>query len=281
MKKKFIKSLTISLAFAAAFLFNACTHKNDNLMWENVNSVYADIKADYKDDILADVEGAFETLHFQKVYVTKKDKNQWSPITLLFILDETGAENQEEFIRLLTQDRRIISARKCRNLPYESVNNQYIETEKTTIAVGESISVTLKGDSADVYVQPFDFGGLFVKPNKIKDYTVEDFKGINLNSVTKEDNGWFYLELKEENYFDLIKALDIMSRLSTTEEVMPDTSNVASPPPPSWQVSDPTIVKLETNSENYETAVVTGLKAGTVTVEWAGVQSIRCEINVE
>lgn len=281
MKKKFLKSLTISLALTAAFLLNACTHRNDNLTWENVNSVYAEIKADYKDDILADVEGAFETLRFQKIYVTKKDINQWSPITLLFILDETGDTKQEEFIRLLTQDERVMGAQICRDLPYQSVNNQYIEAEKTTISVGESIKVTLKGGSADVYIQPFNFGGLFVKPNIDKDYTLEDFQNINLKSVTKKDNGWFYLELKEENYFNLIKALDILSRLSTMEEVVPDQSNVFPTPPPSWQVSDPTIVDIKTNSENYETAVITGLKAGTVTVEWAGVQSIRCEIRVK
>ena len=50
------------------------------------------------------------------------------------------------------------------------------------------------------------------------------------------------------------------------------------PSRPIWQVSDETIVRLETNSEHYESAVVTGLKAGTATVDYAGV---KCEITVQ
>lgn len=276
--KKIIKAFSFGLTFMIALAFCACNSnkKDDDLVWTNDNAVYAYVKAGFENDILKDVEGAFESFCFQKVYVTEKNGNEWTPLGLLFVLDKNETENKQEFIHLLEQDERINHASACRDIKFETIDTRYIEKEKDTIAVGEEIRLTLRG-SIDYYVQPFGFGGLSVKPATNKNYSVKDFRGINLKSVTKKEDGWLYLELVEENYFNVIKALDILSRLPEMEYVEPDKSDVNFIIPPIWQISDETIACLETDTNNYGNAIITGLKSGEVIVEIAGVS---CKIKV-
>ena len=44
----------------------------DNLTWTNSNAVYASVKEGYEQEILVNVEDAFKTLSFEKIYVTEK-----------------------------------------------------------------------------------------------------------------------------------------------------------------------------------------------------------------
>lgn len=276
--KKIIKALTFGLTFMMALAFCACNSnkKDDDLVWTNDNAVYAYVKAGFENDILNDVEGAFESLCFQKVYVTEKNVNEWTPLGLLFVLDEYETEKKQEFIRLLEQDERINHTSVCRDIEFETIDTRYIEKAKDIIAVGEEMGLTLRG-SIDYYVQPFSFSGLSVKPTTNKNYSVNDFQGINLKSVTKKNDGWLYLELVEESYFNVIKAADILSKLPEMEKVEPDKSDVNFIIPPIWQISDETIARLKTDTNNDGNAIIIGITSGEVTVEIAGVS---CKIKV-
>ena len=142
--------------------------------------------------------------------------------------------------------------------------------------VGETLQLTLMGN-IDYYIQPFDFKGFYIKPATEKQYNIQSFPDIALNSVTEASDGWLYLELEEENYFNIIKACDKVARLSEIARVEKDKRNIVSVIPPIWQVSDETIVSIETNSADYRFVTITGLKSGTVTLDYAGV---KCEIIV-
>ena len=288
--KRFLATvLTGCLAVLTLFSFVACGEdgkeegaktpcdKEENIKNQNENAVYAYVTAGYEEKILSDVEGAFEALPFQKVYVAEKNTNEWTPLSLLFILDKNGEITQEEFIALLNQDERINHANSSRDLPFETVDTRYIEKEKDKISVGETLQLTLKG-SCDYYVQPFDFKGFFVKPIEEQEYTVQSFPDVALKSVREAGNGWLYLELADEGYLNLVEACDKVARLSTIEKVEKGKSNVVSIIPSIWRVSDETVVSLQTNSENYNVVVVTGLKKGKVTVDFGGV---TCEITVQ
>ncbi|MBE7078777.1 MAG: hypothetical protein E7380_02815 [Clostridiales bacterium] len=283
MKKFLGLVLTGILLFCTIFSVVGCgeetetSAKNEELVWTNENSVYAYVKAGYEDDILKDIEGAFRSLPFQEVYVAEKNTNEWTPLSLLFILDERGTITQKEFIALLERDERINHATSVRDIPFETVDTRYIEREKDTISVGETLQLTLMG-YMDYYVQPFDFKGFFIKPATEKQYNVQSFPDVALKSVTETNDGWLYLELEEEGYFNVVKACDKVARLSEIEKVEKDKRKVVSVIPPIWQVSDETIVKIEINSENYAIAEIKGLKSGKVTVDYAGV---KCEITVQ
>lgn len=276
-------SIMVIMFFGSCFIFaiTACKKNDeyveDDLVWTNENVVYAYVKAGCEDDILKDLEGSFRSLSFQKVYVAEKNANEWTPLSLLFILDDNGATTQQEFIGLLEQDERIDRANSWRDLPFETVDTRYIEKEKDTISVGETLQLTLMGN-IDYYVQPFDFKGFFVKPFTVKQYNVQSFPEVALKSVKEENDGWLYLELEEEGYFNVVRACDKVARLSEIEKVAKDKSNVVSVIPPIWQVSDETIVSIETNSDQYALAVITGLKAGKVTVDY---DDVKCEIIVQ
>ena len=139
------------------------------------------------------------------------------------------------------------------------------------------MKIQAKG-SIDYYTQPFDFGRLVIKPKADKNYTAKGFQSIGVESVTEGNDGLLYLNLVQENYFDAIKAIDILSRLPEMEKVGGDKSNVVSIIPSSWEVSDETIVSLETDYNDYFTAIVRGLRPGRVTV---GIDGINCEIIVK
>ena len=263
--------------------------KDSNMKWTNENAVYADIKAGFETDILEDIEGSFSTLSFRKVYVAEKvAKNVnffWPPLVLLFILEDGGLEKQQAFREFLNQDTRITSTRNSRDLPFETVNTRRIERAKDTIAVGETLTLEAKGNF-DAYHQPFDFNGLLVKPANFaasKTYTAADFPQVNLKSVEARNNGWLYMELATGGYFNVVKAIDTLSRLSTTEEVIPDKSDALIPPGPPlfiWQISDKEIADFVEGVlwGDYPKAVIKGMKPGKVIVEY--VDHSYCEITV-
>ncbi len=281
MRIKFKFIFMALIIVVSVFAFSACdTNKgNDKLVWTNDKAVYAYVKAGYENEILSDVEGAFNSLRFQKVYVTEKNVNSFTPLVLLFVLEEDEIKNKDELLDKLKRDERVYYVGVCRDLHFDTVGSLYLESENDTVKVGETIRVTVKG-SVDVYRQPFDFGGLYVKP-KHGEYSEDTFNGINLISVKEQSNGWLYLQLKEESYFGVIKALDILSRLETIESVEADRSKVTLDPPPIWTVSDPTVLELEINESDYGTVVVRGIKQGKATVEFTGTISARCEILIK
>ena len=101
--------------------------------------------------ILTDIENSFKSLPFEKVYIAEKNTNEWTPLSLLFVLDDNGTITQNEFVDLLEQDERINHANSWCDLPFETVDTRYIEKEKDTISVGETLQLTLKG-GIDYYV---------------------------------------------------------------------------------------------------------------------------------
>ncbi len=270
-----IKKILIIVMLCAIFGLVGCTSKEwDNLEWTNDNVVFADIKFGFEDEILKNVEGSFKDLTFQKVYVIEKNTSDDVSLKLLFVLNETGVEKRQEFINLLGQDDRIYHAYHRRDLPFATVDTRYIEKEKNTITVGETLRLEIKGN-IDFYEQPFKFNGFLVKPVVNKTYTIKDFSQVNLKSIEARKDGWLYLELATEGYFELIKAVNALSRMSTIEKVMFDRSEVFFIPPATWQISDTSIAVFESTNYDCFIAIIKGIKPGKVTIEYGG---IKCEI---
>ena len=85
----------MAVVMLTSFCVTACNKMTkDDLVWTNENIVYAYVNAGYEDDILKDLEGSFRSLSFQKVYAAEKNTNEYTPLSLLFILDENGAVTQ-------------------------------------------------------------------------------------------------------------------------------------------------------------------------------------------
>lgn len=278
MKKSLILGIVLIALFPLVGL-SACTKDDEdsNMEWTNGNAVYAYIKAGYETDILNDIESAFSSLPFQKVFVTEKNVNERTPLALLFIIANGAEAKQQELIELLNQDARINHASVCRDLPFETVDTRYIDKAKDTIAIDETLTLQAKG-SIDYYIQPFSFKGFLIKPLTNKNYTVSDFPQVDLKLVEVRDNGWLYLELKKAGYFEVIKAINTLSRLSLIGKSGLDKSELVSVIPPIWQTSDSSIADFESMAGGgYPTAVIKGRKAGKVTIDFGGVS---CEITV-
>lgn len=272
---------TMGIMIGALLLFSlaACNQleEGETFEWTNENAIYAYVKAGHETEIINDVEAAFGSLSFEKVYVVQKQIDASTPLELLFVLEENGSEKQQDFIDLLNKDSRISHARKSRDLPFDTVDNRHIDKVKDTIAVGETLILEAKGN-IDYYVQPFNREGFLIKPMISKTYTVADFPHVDLKSVVERDNGWLYLELTSEGYFEVIKAIDTLSRLSTIKSAMPERELI-SIIPPVWNISDSTIAIFEsTNYGGAPSAVIRGIKSGKVIVDFDGVS---CEITVK
>lgn len=273
----FKKIIGLTMVVLLTFSFSSCIRnkEEDDLEWNNSNAIYAFIKAGHEHDILNDVEGAFKTLPFKKVYVTEKNIDEDAPLVLLFILDESRVEEIQTFIDILNEDERVNYVNISRDLYFDTVDTRHIEKSKNTILVGESLKLEMKGN-IDYYVKPFGDEGLFIKLEDDKVYTVEDFPQINLNLVELIGNDWYYLELTNSGYFEVIKAADVLSRLSTINNVELDKREISMFPPDVWGISNTSIAAFEsTDGGGYPTAIIKGISVGVVTITFG---DISCEI---
>lgn len=250
---------------------NESENGENNIEWTNDNAVYAYVKADYASEIINDVEGSFVALTFKDVYVAEKNASDYRSLVLLFVLEEGEEENQQAFINLLESDERINSARVCRDLPFPTIDERYIEAEKDTIKVGETLTLEFKNGYYKYYTKPFEFTGFLVKPVEKKDYTTEDFKEVNLKGVEERENDWLYLELETEDYYELIKTMDVVSKLTNVEKVTFDvrTGTII---PPVWETinGSSSIVKFVSRI-NGSIVTIEGVNPGTIKVGYNGV----------
>ncbi|MCL2061633.1 MAG: hypothetical protein FWH03_03305 [Firmicutes bacterium] len=288
MTKRFLGIAVAVVMLLGIFALAACEPLGEKIMdettWTNDNAVYAYIKAGHEKEILKNIDGAFNSLSFKKIYVIEKNVgfmelnlSTGTPLILLFILEENGVITQQEFIELLKQDVRVDHASSSRDLYFETVDTRHIDKAKDIISVGEELILEAKG-YIDYYIQPFGFEGFLVKPVKNKTYTVASFPQVDLKSVEKKENGWLYLELATEGYFEVIKAVNDLARLSTIDKVSLDRSEIFLIPPPEWGISDRSIADFESKGGGeYPTAVIKGLKAGNITVYF---DDVTCAITV-
>lgn len=198
------------------------------------NSIAFSVKPEYRDEVLADPEGAFAELHPAGVYIRGVSKKDGGGMTILLVLPERGEQAQQEAIEALSDDIRVSYVRKYNDAPFENVNTLSLSSETNTIHVGERVAIRQEGELR-IYSAPYNRSSLFATPKDFdpnKEYTAEDFPQIPLKEVKKCSHGEihdevvteiteFNLVLDKENpdYFDFIHAADILARSSDIADV--------------------------------------------------------------
>lgn len=271
-----MKKLTLVFICSVFIIFTfGCSNniKNDDLKWDNEHAIYAFVNPKFKENVLNDIDNAFQNLNYKKLYIVGKNDDFNETLKLLFILNDN--DKLESFRQELLNDEKISCAMNCFDLPFDTIDTRYIECEKTNIEIGEELSIQLKGTKL-YYTQQFSYNGFIVKPQNSKNniYKISDFPNINLKKIEKKENGWLYFELKTEDYFNLIKSMDAIARLNNIEKIDIDISNVTVDPPLIWISSDNRIVEL---IQRDGIVIVKGLSKGKAVVEYDGV---RLEITV-
>ena len=266
----FITCMLISLMVSC----NKNNIKNDKLKWDNEHALYAVVNPNFKNEVLDNVDNMFSELSYKKVYIVGKNYDSSETLLLLFILNDN--DNLDTFRKEVLKNETIDYVYGSIDLPFDTVDTRYIECEKTKIAIGEKTQIRIKG-SKKFHMQQFSYNSFMVKPKKVENtkYKISDFPDINLKKIEKSENGWLTFELKTEDYFNVIKAIDKISRLEIMEKVNFDRSNVFLISPVTWTISDKTIVE---STINGNTVTVKGLSKGKVVVEYDGV---KIEIVVE
>ena len=268
--------LMMSFILVIVFTMVACrAGSNDIMSWTNEQAVYAIIKSEFKNEVIKDINNSFKNLNYNEVYIVEKNNNYDNELKLLFILNSN--DNREEFKHKLLENESINYITDCYDLPFSTIDNRYIECEKSNIEIGEIISIQVKGSKVS-YTKQFSYKGFFVKPHNVEDnviYSVSDFKNISLKNIEKLENGWLYFELETDNYFDLIKSVDKISRLHNIEKVELDRTDVTLIPPPVWTVSNNEILEI---IESNETISIKGLSKGETIIEYDGV-SLKIKVN--
>lgn len=263
--EQLIKDITL-------YVFNENALIKDDLIWNNENAVYASVESQYVNAVLVDVEKAFESLSFNAVFIVKMDISINPHLLLLFILNDN---KQQEFIDLLSLDGRINSSYKCRDLPFDSTDNRYLDIITNNIKVGETLEIIEKGEY-NHYCQQFYHEGILIElsnydANKV--YLIDDFPFVDIASVGKSIRGRLYLELKKPGYYNVIKTLDILARLSIIKSVEPVYFDVVQPV---WEISDRAIIDFVDEKQKYNLGMtkVVGLRPGEVTIYYSGLNYI-------
>lgn len=202
--------------------------------WTNDNAIEFSVKPEYRDEVLADPEGAFAGLHPAGTYITRVSKKDGGWMDILLVLSESGKQVQQEAIQTLLADPRVSYVRKCMDAPFEDVNTLQLSAEANTIHVGERVAIKPEGEIR-IYSSPYSRLSLCATPKDFdpnKEYTVEDFPQLPLKEVKEYSYGEIYeggydeiyefaLVLDKENpdYFDFIRAADLLARSSDISNV--------------------------------------------------------------
>lgn len=244
--------------------------EKENLIWTNDDVLIITIKNQYKEDFIKNLHKNLEGYNYKKAYII--DKIYYDGITYYNLLVVVNG-SMDEFCDKLKKDERINTYGNSKYLPYESYDNRYLSFEKSVINVGESLTISLNGD-CDIYMPPL-YDELIIKPlgySKDKNYDSMINKYIkNIMYISYRSNDIF-IKLNEANFYDLVKIMDVFSKMPDIEEVGFNYLDVIMP---IWEFSDSEIVSYTNNSTKSITII--GLKPGTVKIRFDG---FECSITV-
>ena len=189
------------------------------LEWDSDNAVYAVVQPDYAGQALEDAEngfGAFEPLDIKAVYAVEKVLGNLH--TLLLVLNNAGEKEQENAVTILRGDSKIVTAFKCDDVPFETVNTLHLSASSLTVTAGDTLTVKKEG-TLKVYQPSFSFDGIgmisLADYDPHKQYTPADFPQAKIKSVRKWElmiGTYFSVSLSEPGYFNVIKAIDAFAR---------------------------------------------------------------------
>ena len=199
----------IILILFITFFLGSCKDK-DTLEWTNEECVKAYVTLKDRERILNNIDDYFSDLDYKKLYVIRKTPYDDMGLILLFILNDVN--NKEDFKNNLKK-KGIDSATGYRGVPFESYDNRYIYAPKTTINVGEKVSLSIEGER-DYYIKYFNFNEIYIYlKTDINFYNFKEFGKLGVRFVSRNENSYVLL-LKEDNYFNLIKVLDKICRIN-------------------------------------------------------------------
>ena len=282
-----MKKLSLLLVITMLFLssFTGCNVNNQNsesggknnpnmnsskAQWENEVALYVDFYFEDSYPTPEDIEKTFENYKYTRMFLVNKSIENNS-ITLLFIFDSVA--DKAIFSSQVKVDSIVAYTRNCYDIPYECIDTRYIECEKDVIEIGESTSLEIKG-TKNYYVQPFDFNGFLVLPQKSlqsKEYNVSDFPQIDLQGIETLENGWLYFYLNSSDYYSLINSIDAISRSDMFAKVEFDKREITLIPPSNWEISDHAIVEIVEFDYNSGKIIVKGISKGEVLIKFDGI----------
>ena len=198
----------IILILFITFFLGSCKDK-DTLEWTNEECVSAFMNIKNNEMDLNNIEQLFSDLNYKKLYVIENNIIETSKVDdrelkLLFILNDL--ENKDNFKKQL-REKGLFWVVNYDDVPFESYDNRYIYAPKTTINVGEKVSLSIEGER-DYYIKYFNFNEIYIYlKTDINFYNFKEFGKLGVRFVSRNENSYVLL-LKEDNYFNLIKVLD-------------------------------------------------------------------------
>ncbi len=131
----------IFIVILGILLLGVTSCKNENIDWDNATGVMDVIKLEHRDQILNNIDKAFNNFEYLKVYALGKLNVGVDGLNLLFILDKTDDNKRKEFINTLEDDYRVSSVKTQEYVSFNTIDTRRIEAEKTIIQVGERLDL--------------------------------------------------------------------------------------------------------------------------------------------
>ena len=244
----------------------------DDLEWTNDEAIYVSIKKEFLSSVFEDIEEKFSDYKYEKVYVVNKYTYDNGDLyyRLLFVVKN----DIDSFCDRLKKDERISSFNMCKDLAFESYDNRFMKYDKSIINVGESITISIKGD-CNIYYQPFYFDLLCVKPinyNFRNEYNISDYPEIDDISFIDSTLHWLIIGFSNSNYYKIVKTIDLLARNTSNECVDFLEMRVIQP---IWEIDNEELASFVINNDNSIT--LKAIKPGNVKVSYDG---IECSISI-
>ena len=291
MKHPVRKWLSLLVCAAIVFPAMALSAAADNaaIDWDNGNAIFVNIKPDSADAVLANPDSAFPAVNPAAVYIQGLQYDVFGNVSLELLLVLTAGEDQQTALDVLAVDQRVLSVRKCDEVPFDPVNTLRLTASSDTVAVGGTITLQREGELS-VYTPIYGPGSLCVTPKDYSPdriYTPADFPQVDAvaaDNYSAFDPGFVKLTLAASDYFDIIRAVDILARdpgIRAAWLSPYDVPPAIDRPAEFCAVSDPTVAQfVDPATDNYmpDTLVgkadengdyvLRGLHPGTVTVTY-------------
>lgn len=253
--------------------------ETDREEWTNNQTVSVTIAEEYLEEGKVFTADDFPEVDIAGIFI--RNKSEQKVDELLLVLNTSDVSEVEAAVAELNENPIVSSAAHVEEVPFESVIK--LNKHEMTMKVGEK--VTLKVEEKQLFRPSMSYSGIYVSLSDYdeeKVYTVDDFPQYELESVDQMYDNLFSLELKEDNYFNVINALNAFAADPDIKDVSTVGVGYADWIIVSWKPSNQSVVKLDypddftgTKYENEDgmlqytdEIVVEGLKEGETTITY-------------
>ncbi|PWM42888.1 MAG: hypothetical protein DBX47_07745 [Clostridiales bacterium] len=173
----FILSLLMVFCFSLGQVFTTAQTDEAEADWDVNNTVTLTVKAEYVDEVLKDIPGAFSKIDFKTAYITGMAENEH--LCMIIVLNNSGDAQQQAAADILSADPRFKFVHKSCDAPFKTENTLHLVASANSVNAKKTFTIKPEG-TLKVYEQLMDYTRILVS---LKNYDPKRIYTSRLSSI--------------------------------------------------------------------------------------------------